>query len=267
MPATLETSAGGGDLDAMLRRSDRDRHLLSLFVHRDRRPAVQAIYAFNSEIARIRDSVTEPMLGQIRLQWWREGLDAAYGEGPVRRHEVLTPLAESIRRLGLSRDHFDRLIAARERDLSPEPPETVAALESYAEETSAPLQLLALEALGASGADANRAAREAAIAYALVGLLRAVPFLARSPRRTLPPPLREQPKEVAARAQAHLVQAQAMRGQVPRAALPALLPAALAAADLKRFARAGFDPFAPALGRPDPWRAWRLAAAAWRGRY
>jgi NADH dehydrogenase [ubiquinone] 1 alpha subcomplex assembly factor 6 len=267
MPAIVETSAGGGDLDAMLRRSDRDRHLLSLFVPRDRRPAVQAIYAFNCEIARIRDAVTEPMLGQIRLQWWREGLDSAYGGGAVRRHEVLTPLVGAIRQRGLSRDHFDRLIAARERDLSPEPPATVPALESYAEETTAPLQLLVLEALGAADAEANRAAREAAIAYALAGLLRATPYLARSPRRTLPPPLANEPAQVAARAQSHLDQARALRRGVRRAALPALLPAVLAAADLRRLRRADFDPFAPALARPDPWRAWRLAAARRLGRY
>jgi phytoene synthase len=185
----------------------------------------------------------------------------------MRRHEVLTPLAAAIRQFGLSREPFGRLIEAREHDLSPEPPATLAALESYAEETSAPLQLLVLEVLGAVGAETNRAAREAAIAYALAGLLRATPFLTRLPRHAVPPVLVDESQAVVIRAIAHLDAARHLRRQVPRAALPALLPAVLAAADLARLRRAGFDPFVPSLARADPWRAWRLAIAVARGRY
>jgi NADH dehydrogenase [ubiquinone] 1 alpha subcomplex assembly factor 6 len=260
MPAIVETAPA-----RLLRGHDRDRYLLSVFAPAPRRAAIQAIYAFNYEIARIRDTVSEPVLGQIRLQWWRDGVDEAFGDGSVRRHEVLTPLADAIRHHGLSRDHFGRLIAARERDLAPDPPENLAALEAYAEESSAPLQLLALEALGGSGAEANRAARDAAIAYALTGLLRAAPHLKRMQR--LPPILANEPRNVAARAQLHLDAARAVRGRMPRAALPALWPAVFAAADLARLRRVGFDPFAPPFSRFDPWRAWRLAAASWLGRY
>ncbi len=264
MPAILETSPESAPA-RLLRRHDRDRYLLALFTPAPRRAAIQAIYAFNYEIARIRDTVSEPVLGQIRLQWWRDRMDEAFGNGAVRRHEVLTPLADAIRHYGLSRDHFDRLIAARERDLAPEPPETLAALEAYAEESAAPLQLLALEALGASSAEANRAARDVAIAYALTGLLRAASFLKQTQR--LPPSLKHDPKHVAARAQFNLDAARAVRSRVSRPALPALWPAVLAAADLARLRRAGFDPFAPAFSRADPWRAWRLAMASWRRRY
>jgi phytoene synthase len=54
---------------------------------------------------------------------------------------------------------------------------------------------------------------------------------------------------------------------VPRAALPALLPAVLAAADLARLGRAGYDPFDRRLARRDPWRSWRLTLAALARRY
>ncbi len=155
MPAIVETSALEGAGAALLQRHDRDRYLLSLFVPVARRGVVQTLYAFNSEIARVREHVTNPVLGQMRLQWWREGIDAAYG-GAVARHEVLTPLAEAIRQCGLTRGHFERLIAAREEDLSPEPPATLEALDAYAERSSAPLQLLVLEALGAVSPTANR---------------------------------------------------------------------------------------------------------------
>jgi len=267
MPAIVATSAREGARAALLQRNDRDRYLLSLFVPAARRGVVQTLYAFNSEIARIREHVTNPLLGQMRLQWWREGIENAYRDGAVARHEVLTPLAESIRQFGFSREYFEQLIAAREDDLSPEPPATLEALEAYAERSSAPLQLLVLEALGATSPAAREAAREAATAYALAGLIRATPFLTRSPRHTVPPSLVEETERVAERAQVHLQAARALRGKVPPVAFPSLLPAVLAATDLARLRRAGFDALSPAMARPDPWRAWRLAAASWLGRY
>src|SRR5438105_5285090 len=96
----------------LLRRHDRDRYLCTLFAPADRRAALIALYAFNYEIAKTRDVVSEPLLGQTRLQWWREALDAVYSGGPVREHEVMTPLAAAIRRHDLGRAHFDTMIAA-----------------------------------------------------------------------------------------------------------------------------------------------------------
>jgi len=80
-----------------LRRHDRDRYLSALFVPADRRGAAIALYVFNHEIAKTREVVTEPLLGQIRLQWWREAIGEAYAGGAIRPHEVMTPLAGAIR--------------------------------------------------------------------------------------------------------------------------------------------------------------------------
>jgi len=269
---------------ALVRRYDRDRFLTALFAPAERREAVFSLYAFNHEIARIREMVSEELLGRIRLQWWRQGLDAVAADAAVRHHEIMEPLAEAIRRFGLSRAHFDRLIEARERDLSGESPRTLPALEAYAEESSSPLLLLTLEALGVGDPAAIRAARETGIAYALAGLMRAVPFHASQRRSYLPQALVEETgldsesvvagrssaalqeivRRIAERAEAHLTEARRLRGAVPRAALPALLPATLAAADLKHLRRAEYDPFRL---RPDPHRGWRLTIAALTGRY
>ncbi len=287
MPAIAETAPAGHDLAELLRRHDHDRYLLALFAPAERRDAVMALYAFNREIAKVRESVSQPVLGQIRLQWWREGLESAATDAAVRKHEVLTPLAAAIRRHGLSREHFARLIEARERDLADESPATLTALEAYAEESAAPLQFLTLEALGVTAPDATEAARHAAIAYALAGLLRATPHLARTRRHILPqtlidetgfdletlfagkpsPQLAAIVRRIAERAEFHLGAARALRSQVPRAALPALLPAVLAAADLNRLRRANHDVFAALVTRPDPRRSWRLTLAALTGRY
>ena len=81
------------------------------------------------------------MLGQIRLQWWRENIAAAFEGGAVRHHPVVEALTAAIREFALTREHFDRLIDAREADLEDEPPASLAALEDYAEATSATARL------------------------------------------------------------------------------------------------------------------------------
>src|ERR1700730_8766640 len=116
-------------LAALLRRHDRDRFQTALFAPAQRREALLALYAFNYEIARVRESVREPMLGQIRLQWWREAIATAYEGGAARHHEVVEEITAATRGRSLSRAHFYRQIDARERDLDDTPPATLNALE------------------------------------------------------------------------------------------------------------------------------------------
>src|ERR1700724_989582 len=137
--ARSEPPADGSSLLQLVRRHDRDRYQTALFAPARLREALLALYAFNYEIARVREIVTEPMLGQIRLQWWREVIAAAFAGAPARQHPVAIPLSAVIREFGLSREPFDRLVDTRERDLADESPASLATLENYAEGTSAPL--------------------------------------------------------------------------------------------------------------------------------
>ena len=269
-----------------LRRGDRDRYLASLFAPAEAREALFALYAFNLEVARTAEVISEAMLGRIRLQWWREAVAEIY-EGRPRRHEVVLPLAAAVERHNLTRVHFERLLESRELDLEEEGPADLAALEDYAEATSSTLLWLALEILGETGAPAREAARRLGIAWALTGLLRAVPFHASRKRLTLPrdlveetgvdlralfemkssPGLRHAVAQVAARAREHLDTARNAGTSLPRASKTALLPGVLAGHYLSVLARAGHDPFAPAVARDRPGKVWRLAAARLLGRY
>ncbi len=270
-----------------LRARDRDRFLACLFAPAEQREALFALYAFNLEVAKTAEVVSEPMLGQIRLQWWREALDQAYGAGPLRKHQVAAPLGAAIRAHGLERADFERLIDAREADLDPAPPADLAGLERYAADTSATLQGLALAILGVADDAAEAAARQVGIAWALTGLLRAVPFHARQKRLYLPedhlavagverselfelrgsPALSGVVMRLARRARERLAEARRMRAQVPRAALPALLPARLADGYLARLEAAAFDPFDPRVQQELPGRALKLWWGAARRRY
>jgi phytoene synthase len=273
-----------------LRRYDPDRYLTGLFAPAGRREDLFALYAFNLELAKTAEVVSEPMLGQIRLQWWRESLDGIYQSTP-RQHEAILPLAEAVARHGLTRGYFERLIEGRAFDLEPDPPENTARLTAYAEDSSSSLVLLALEVLGAPEAAAAEAVFEAGrhvgIAWALTGLLRAVPFHARQQRLYLPqdrlddagvdlgqlyalkgsPELSRVVAEVAAVAKGHLSAARALRPQIPRRALAALLLAKLASRYLAQLERAVHDPFRPAVQSAPPGRLWGLAWARLLGRY
>jgi len=269
-----------------VRKYDKDRFLTALFAPADRREALFALYAFNLEIAKTREVVTEPVLGQIRLQWWNDAIGEAY-DGAPRRHEVLLPLAGAIREFCLTRGHFEKLIDAREADLTDEPPADTTCLISYAEVTGVPLVLLALEILGVSDPAAAKAARHVGIAWALTGLLRAIPFHARAHRLYMPkdalarhdvaegrlfdqkPPegLKAVVGEVADLARGHLREARALRRDVPRAANPALLIASIADTYLGVIAKSGNDVFAPKVMMPNPFRQVWLGLRAMTGRY
>jgi phytoene synthase len=276
-------------LAALVRQRDPDRYLTALFALDERRDGLFALSAFNFEVAKTRESVTEPMLGQIRLQWWRDAVDEIYaGNKPVRRHETALALADAVRRYELTRYHIDRIIDAREFDLTDDPPRTLAVLERYCEDTAARLLWLALEVLGVrDSAAAVEAGREVGIAWALTGLIRAIPFHARDKRLYIPvdlaaeadlhtgdlfelrpsAPLAKVVGRLRERAQEHLIAARAKAADVPAAARPALLLGVLADTYLARIRRAGDNVFDRSLGRPDGWKTLRLSWAAFRGRY
>jgi NADH dehydrogenase [ubiquinone] 1 alpha subcomplex assembly factor 6 len=278
--------SGLSAVGSLVRRHDRDRFQTALFAPARRREALFALYAFNYEIARVRESVREAMLGQIRLQWWREAIDAAYTGAAPRRHEIAEALTAAIQEHGLSRAHFDRLIDSRERDLDDAPPATLEALEDYAEGSSSRLIQLALEALDEATPQAQAAATEIGIAYALAGLIRAMPVHALTGRRMIPddiateagleardyaalrhsPALCRAVTILAESARRHLAAARAIGRDLPRTALPALLPARIVDHVLNRLERAGFDPFSRAV-ESDPLQSWRLAWAASRRRF
>lgn len=168
----------------ILRQYDRDRFLTTLFAPAERREALFALYAFNHEIAKTREVVTETTMGLIRLTWWREAIEEIYAGKPPRAHEVVEPLAQAIRDYNLPQDKFEKLIYAREFDVEDAVPSDMAGLKNYADYTMTPL--LELSHIILSGQAHSQNAVAAAQVIVLTGLLRAVPFHARQGRCYLP---------------------------------------------------------------------------------
>ncbi|HEX3701556.1 MAG TPA: squalene/phytoene synthase family protein [Phenylobacterium sp.] len=118
-----------GDLDALVRRVDPDRWIASRFIgEADKRADVVALYAFDHELARAPKVSTNPLIGEIRLTWWREALDEIFEGRAVRRHPAAEALAAAVSRRGLVREPLERLIEARYRELDPQPLDEAEAL-------------------------------------------------------------------------------------------------------------------------------------------
>jgi len=110
------------DLDAMIRRVDPDRWLSSRFIaDAVVRADVIAIYAFDQELARAPRVASNPLLGEIRLTWWREALDEIFAGKPARMHPTVQALARAVAARSLAREPLEAMIEARYRELDPTP--------------------------------------------------------------------------------------------------------------------------------------------------
>ncbi len=265
--------------EALVRAADKDRFLTALYAPAEHRGAVLALYAFNIEIARVREVVRDPLAGEIRLQWWSDAVTGR-GHGDVEANPVAAALTATVKRYGLPVERLLTLIATRRFDLYDEPMATLADLESYGEGAAAGLVALAAGILATDRASSvDRLAHHAGIAQAVTGLLYAFPVHAARGQCYLPadilhrhgiqqadlngretsPALRATMADLRDTARHHLALARQMIGDVPTAVLPALLPVALTRPMLDRMERPGYDPFAP---REIP--SWRRQWLIWR---
>lgn len=168
----------------LVRTQDPDRYLISLYFPQDIRDHLWALYAFNYEIAKTREVVSDTTIGLIRLQWWRDGLAQFYEKNIVTKNDIVESLAKAIWRFDLKRELFDHVIYAREFDLEDRAPGSLEGLCNYADFTHTPL--LRLGALITGGDPEQAALQPVAMAYALTGLIRAFPFHQQQGRSFIP---------------------------------------------------------------------------------
>lgn len=270
-----------GHCESLVREADRDRFLATLFAPAEHRPALFALYAFNSEIARVRDTAREPMPGEIRLQWWREVVTGERTE-EARANPVAAALLETMERYGLRAQPLAELIDAHAFDLYDDPMPTLVHAEAYAANTSSALFGMAAKILRRADATiVDDLGRHVGIAYAFAEWLRLFPWHAARRQLYVPmdilqryganpedvfagkatPELRAALAEMRLHVRGHLAAVNDRLVAAPSAVLPAFLPVALARPLLKRMERRGYDPMTP-LEVPQWQRQWALWRAA-----
>lgn len=159
-----------------LRQSDFDRYLAVLYAPEDKRPALAALYAFNAEIARIRDVVHDALPGEVRLQWWRDLINGTE-HGAVTGNPVAALLLKAIGEYQLPRSVFDAYCEARIFDLYNDPMPSRNDLEGYCGETACAILQMAAMILDAEAAKSSaELSGHAGVAQAVSGLLRLMPL-------------------------------------------------------------------------------------------
>ena len=279
------SSAGEGRQAAefcagLVRTHDFGRYAATLFVPADQRRALLAIYAFNVEISRVREQVSQPLPGEIRLQWWTDMLAGA-GHGGVEGNPVAAELNLAIRNWRLPVERLSRLIDEHQFDLYNDPMPTLAALEGYINDTSSALFSLGAGIAGWQSPEIDHLARHAGLAQGMAQAMAALPLDAS--RRQLFVPLqlleshgsgmeevfagRQTPKlraaldQLVGEARGHLNAALALLASVPPEVRPVFLPLAMVSRDLDRMSRADNDPFVPRVTSRfrTLWTLWRAS--------
>jgi phytoene/squalene synthetase len=263
---SVETSLAA--CEETVRRVDPDRYLSALFAPAERRPMLFALYAFNHELARIAETVKEPMAAAIRLEWWREALEGAH-DGRPRAHDVARGLAEMFAQAGPPIELFAPLFAAREFDSGTESFAHLADLEAYGDATAGTVMRVAARLLDEQMQD-DALFRHAGAAFALTGILRAMPFLGARAMRYMPTSLSsgnitsaQAVEKIVACARAHhaAVRAMTISGRI----LPSVLPASLVPLYARNLLRAGADALTTPIEIPLYRRQWAMFWAATRG--
>ncbi|MEB2843751.1 phytoene/squalene synthase family protein [Rhizobiales bacterium RZME27] len=255
-----------------LRETDRDRYLACLLSPEDKRGALAALYAFNAEIAKIRDVIRQPLAGEIRLQWWR----GQFEEGPNEEADanpVAAALFAAVETYRLPRQTFVDMLDARIFDLYDDAFPDRNALEGYAGETaSALIQLAGLILSPADAARSATAAGHAGVAHAISGALLLMPIHSTRGQLYIPLDLLsavgldretflagDDKVRISAAIEAfaglgldHLGKARAA-GKIPASLMPAFLPATAADAILKKARKLGASVLEQSL-LPLQWR-------------
>jgi phytoene synthase len=273
--------------EELVRDVDKDRYLASLFAPQHSRPHLFALYALSFEVARVREVVSDPLPGEVRLQWWRD-LISGQARGEAEANPVAAALIDTIERFSLPRAAFAGLIDARIFDLYDDPMPTIADLEGYCGETcSALIRLASLILAGEGDPGAAEAAGHAGCAYAITGLLRAFPWHAMRGQQFVPtellirfgatredvvsgrggPGVNAALAEMRALARGHLERTRALRETIDPAIAPAFLPVSLCEGYLAAMERAAYDPYTTVVQTPQwrrQWVLWRQARRAMR---
>ena len=159
----------------LVRTHDFARYAATLFLPADQRRALLSIYAFNVEISRVRDQVSQPLPGEMRLQWWTDMLAGA-GHGGVEGNPVAAELLQTISDFRLPVEPLSRLIEEHQFDLYNDPMPSMAALEGYVNDTSSALFSLGARVVAPPSEEIDHLARHAGLAQGMTAVIAALPL-------------------------------------------------------------------------------------------
>ncbi len=265
----------------LVRQRNRERYWSTLFAPPEKRAALIALYALDAELAHIVLAAHEPMVAQIRLQWWRDAIDLA-APGNKTGNPVADALSAAILEYDLPKQRLIELADARVPEIFGDAPADIAGLRASLHATYGAVFELSASILGDGGDLTGKAAEHAGLAYGLTQTLRTVALQAARRKLLLPPSYFEgrgvnltavyQGKSNAAfgaaladlrgAAARALQQFRALSPQLDPAIWPAFLPLSVVKPYLKAMAVPSFTPL-HTMATVNParrfWKVWRAA--------
>jgi len=271
-----------------VRQHDRDSYLTSQFFPKNLQGFCFAVRAFYIELAMIQDSISNVVIGEMRMQFWKDAVKNI-SEGRPPRHPIALALHEASKNVHIAPYHLRRIVEAREAELRSPSHLSMETLLAHAEATSSTLNYVLLSILGASSSETySHAASHLGVTQTLTTLLRALPYHASKGHMVIPASItakhhvnqdevfRRGPEtagiedavyEFAVVANDHLLTARSVfknekddKIRVPREAMPVFLGAVPSSNFLKRLEESNFNAFDPKLQIRDslrlPWQIW-----------
>ncbi|MBR0872608.1 squalene/phytoene synthase family protein [Bradyrhizobium tropiciagri] len=264
----------------LVRTHDFVRYAPTLFVPGEARRALLSICAFNVEVSRVHELVSQPLPGEMRLQWWTDML-AGTEHGSIEGNPVAAELLHTIREHRLPVSQLSRLVEEHQFDLYNDPMPTLAALEDYLDATASALFVLAARVMARPSEAIDHLARHAGLAQGMAQVIASLGRDASRQQLFLPlqilqqhgssteevfagkptPAIRASVAQLAGEAQSHLKTAFDLLADVPPEARRVFLPLAHVRRELARMASADYDPFVPkpASRLRVLWTLWRAA--------
>ncbi|MGN8547747.1 phytoene/squalene synthase family protein [Bradyrhizobium sp. 13971] len=287
MSATEAPKDGAAFCADLVRSHDFVRYASTLFLPGPERRAMLAIYAFNIEVSRVHEQVSQPLPGEMRLQWWTDMLAGA-GHGGVEGNPVAAELLHTIRNHRLPVSPFSLLVEEHQFDLYNDPMPSLTALEGYLDATASVLFSQATRVVARPSEAIDHLARHAGLAQGMAQVIASLGRDASRQQLFLPlqllqqhggskeevfagkmtPNIRAAIDQLADAAQGHLKTAFGLLADVPSGVRPIFLPLACVRRELNRARRADNDPFLPKpVSRLRTlWTLWRAARTEEFGR-
>ncbi|KAG1053557.1 hypothetical protein G6F43_004369 [Rhizopus delemar] len=262
----------------LTRQRDYDGYLCVPFYPSHLRNTQYAIRAFNIELASIRENISKPEIGKMRMQFWKDTLDKIYTGKPPQQPIALA-LSEALKASKLSAIWMKRIINERASNLDDHQFMTIKDMETYAENTQSSLLYLQLESLGIKDVNADHAISHIGKMIGIATFLRALPFHVSQKRLVLPAEITAKYDvsqenvfrgqvdgmddvvyDVATAAYDQLLTARSLLKSIPDEAFPVLLSAVPYVKYLENLEKVNFNPFDPLLQKKD----WKMPLVLWK---
>ncbi|XP_065224621.1 NADH dehydrogenase (ubiquinone) complex I, assembly factor 6 [Planococcus citri] len=261
----------------LVNKCDYENFLCTLLLPNHLISAGIALRAFNVEIAKVQDHVSENVIGLMRFQFWDDTIDKMFA-GKIPEHPVCIELSKVIGNSNLSKLYLKRLIDARRNQLSSFRFSSMKKVEEYADLANSPIYLLLLELADIKKVDADHAASHLGRAQGIANLLRSTMYNSQKNIVSIPEDMLVKYKvseedilrnkmdtnikdmffDIATEAHLHIESVEKIQKDLDKACRRILLPSVAVKSYLKRLESVDFNVYHPKLQRKNELLSLRL---------